>query len=201
MTLVATTSLVTIVLLVTGWGSAVAAQVTSVLVTNTASQPVPVQAVGTVPVDEQGTASVNVTNTSVPVHEQGTATVRAADNPAFTPFTAQVGTGSGESSFFSVPQGKRLVIQAVAGSAGVVASDTESHAANFYLAVGGAANQNYWFGADGVVHVHPYVTQSVFSEPTTIYADGGASILATAFSSEGTTTSYEVTISGYLFTP
>src|SRR4051794_36286656 len=49
-------SVATVVLLVTGWGSAVAANVSSVLVTNRPSNPVPVQ--------QQGTADVNVTNSS-----------------------------------------------------------------------------------------------------------------------------------------
>src|SRR5437867_2572480 len=62
LTLVAATSLVTVVLLVTGWGSAVASNLSSVIVTNTATNPVPFQAVATVPVHEQGTANVNVTN-------------------------------------------------------------------------------------------------------------------------------------------
>jgi hypothetical protein len=49
-------SVATVVLLVTGWGSAFAASVSSVLVTNKPSNPVPVQ--------QQGTADVNVTNTT-----------------------------------------------------------------------------------------------------------------------------------------
>jgi hypothetical protein len=74
-------SVATVVLLVTGWGSAVAANVSSVFVTNTASNPVPVH--------EQGTGKVQVTNTTplpvsetntdgngnIKVHEQGTANV------------------------------------------------------------------------------------------------------------------------------
>jgi len=68
------------VLLVSGWGSALASSVTSVLVTNPASKPVPVR--------QQGPVNVNVTNASVAVHdtnvdssgnlkvhEQGTASV------------------------------------------------------------------------------------------------------------------------------
>jgi hypothetical protein len=51
--------LVTIMLLVTGWGSAVAAQVTSVLVTNPVSNPANVH--------EVGTANVNVGNTALAV--------------------------------------------------------------------------------------------------------------------------------------
>jgi hypothetical protein len=61
MTVVTMVSVATLVLFITGWGSALAANVSSVFVTNTASNPVPVQ--------QQGTASVNVTNTSVPVHD------------------------------------------------------------------------------------------------------------------------------------
>jgi len=51
--------LVVAIVLATGSGSAVAAQITSVFVTNDASHPVP----------------VNVGNTTLPIHEQGTATV------------------------------------------------------------------------------------------------------------------------------
>ncbi len=61
MTVVTMVSVATVALLITGWGSALAANVSSVFVTNTASNSVPVQ--------QQGTASVNITNTSVPVHD------------------------------------------------------------------------------------------------------------------------------------
>jgi hypothetical protein len=85
-TVVTMVSVATVVLLLTGWGSAVAANVSSVLVTNTASNPVPVH--------EQGTASVKVTNTTpvavdetntdangdLKVHEQGTASVAQSGN-------------------------------------------------------------------------------------------------------------------------
>lgn len=64
MTLVATLSLVTIVLLVTGWGSAAADNVASVIVANTTSKPVPVQEVNT------------DANRNIKVHEQGTANTR-----------------------------------------------------------------------------------------------------------------------------
>ena len=80
-TVVTMASVATVVLLITGWGSALAANVTSVFVTNTASNPVQVH--------QQGTANVNVTNTTpvsvneintdangnIKVHEQGTANV------------------------------------------------------------------------------------------------------------------------------
>lgn len=65
-TVVTMVSVATVVLLVTGWGSAVAANVSSVFVTNTASNPVPVH--------EQGTASVAVTGTPT-VKSGDTATV------------------------------------------------------------------------------------------------------------------------------
>lgn len=55
------------ILLVTGWGTAVAAQVTNVFVTNDAAHAVPIH--------EQGTATVNVANSSLAVHELGTANV------------------------------------------------------------------------------------------------------------------------------
>jgi hypothetical protein len=64
--------LVAAMLLATGWGSAVAAQITSVFVTNDSAHPVPVQeqrtdANGNIRVHEQGTANVNVTNGSLNV--------------------------------------------------------------------------------------------------------------------------------------
>jgi hypothetical protein len=81
LTVVTMVSVVTLALLLTGWGSAIAANVSSVFVTNTAASPVPVH--------QQGTANVNVTNTTpmpvsetntdangnIEVHEQGTANV------------------------------------------------------------------------------------------------------------------------------
>ena len=80
-TVVTMISVTTVVLLVTGWGSAVAANVSSVFVANQPSNPVPVR--------QQGIADVKVTNSAaipvqeantdangdVKVHEQGTAQV------------------------------------------------------------------------------------------------------------------------------
>jgi hypothetical protein len=54
--------LVMAILLATGWGSAVAAQIQNVFVTNDAAHAVPVL--------EQGTPNVNVTNTTLAVHDQ-----------------------------------------------------------------------------------------------------------------------------------
>lgn len=102
-------ALVAAILLATGAGSAVAAQISSVFITNTPANPVPVQATGILPVHEQGTATVtgsvglasagNTVKTdpanngvreqnldasgNIKVHEQGTPTVNlGATEPA-----------------------------------------------------------------------------------------------------------------------
>jgi len=79
-------SVAVVVLLVTGWGSAIASNVGSVLVANTASNPVPVTPTGTVPVHEQGTANVAEQNLdangNIKVHEQGTANVNVTNTPS-----------------------------------------------------------------------------------------------------------------------
>ena len=73
-----------------------AAKLTPVVVTNDAANPVPV--------DQQGTADVNVTNASVPVQQQGTADVRVtngsltvAPQPAITDGGYGIGTAAGGS--------------------------------------------------------------------------------------------------------
>lgn len=98
LTVVTMASVATLVLLVTGWGSAMASSVQSVIVANTASNPVPVTPTGTVPVHEQGTAKVaeqNLdTNGNIKVHEQGTANVNVTNNNltvASTPVTGGAG--------------------------------------------------------------------------------------------------------------
>lgn len=78
-TLLATTVLVTIALLATGWGAAFAGGMSSILVANDASHPVPVAVASTVPVHEQGTAAVNVTNTA-PVPVSGTVALSNTGN-------------------------------------------------------------------------------------------------------------------------
>jgi hypothetical protein len=65
LTLLATTSLVTVVLLVTGWDSAVASQISNVFVTNTAANPVPVSGsvtVSNLPATQPVSGTVNVGN-------------------------------------------------------------------------------------------------------------------------------------------
>jgi hypothetical protein len=121
--------LVTIVLLATGWGSAAASALLNVVVTNTASNPVPVTPTGTVPVHEQGTANVNVTGTpSVALASSGNTVkidgagsgplqTKAADNPAFQPISASCEIIDSLNGFgcdlYTVPAGKELVVTTV----------------------------------------------------------------------------------------
>jgi hypothetical protein len=83
---------------------------TNVIVSNTASNPVPVR--------EQATDA----NGNLKVHEQGTATVNVVDNhePWQHAFSVNVadGSNSGE-DFYTVPAGKRLVVQYVGVQADV----------------------------------------------------------------------------------
>lgn len=78
LTVVTMASVATLVLLVTGWGSAMASSVSSVLVANTASNPAQVH--------EAGTANVHVTNTdasgNIKVAEQGTPNVSVQNFPS-----------------------------------------------------------------------------------------------------------------------
>jgi hypothetical protein len=51
----------------TGWGNAAASAIQAVVISNGPANPVPVRATGLVPVHEEGTANVNVTNAPLPV--------------------------------------------------------------------------------------------------------------------------------------
>jgi hypothetical protein len=100
--------LVTLVLLATGWGTAVASSLSNVFITNTSANPVPVTPTGTVPVHEQGTPNVKVTNTTplpvqetntdaqgnIKVHEQGTADVNVTDFPNTQTVNGSVNVGN-----------------------------------------------------------------------------------------------------------
>jgi hypothetical protein len=192
MALVATTGLVTIVLLVTGWGSAVAAQVTSVFITNNgASQAVPVH--------EQGTASVSVANT-VPT--------KASDNPALQPveqteaFTLASGESGGGGTVYTVPGGKRLVIE----TASVVAQlpTTQQAVANLLINLAGATGHT---GPGIGVFVIPMALQfdngsgavSNGALGSHMYADAGTTVDVSIGRSDGTGTgTFTVAIAGYL---
>jgi len=188
MTLVAVASLVTIVLLVTGWGAAwgkgLATPFRNVVVTNTSANPVPVQATGTlevqatgtVPVHEQGTASVNVTNTSVPVHEQGIASVQQAGTPTTVHFS--------NLTTYTVPAGKRLVIEYVSGYADV----------SGYIVlevIGGGTSANHTLPTQDAST--EFVNRWVTSEQVTIFAGPGAELEASAG------TDAQLTAVGYMF--
>jgi hypothetical protein len=91
--------LVAAIVLATGSGSAVAASISSVFVTNTASHPVPVHETNT---DANG---------NIKVHEQGTVVVQQTG----TPVHIQLVVNNGRSSLYTVPAGKRLEIQYIKG--------------------------------------------------------------------------------------
>jgi len=80
-------SVATLVLLVTGWGSALASSVSSVIVANTTSNPANVHEAGTANVKVTNTTPVPVqetntdTNGNIKVHEQGTANVSVTGTP------------------------------------------------------------------------------------------------------------------------
>jgi len=86
---------------------------------------------GNIKVHEQGTAAVNVTNTTVPVHEQGTPTVAISptsntvepDQHLNTPFVVYRAldvtsfSGGNATTTFTVPAGKVFVLQHVSVTA------------------------------------------------------------------------------------
>jgi hypothetical protein len=193
MPLVAAASLAGLILLATGWGSAVASQISSVFVTNTTANPVPVQAAGTLPTHEQGTASVNVTNTSVPVHEQGTALVRSADTEIS--LTKLIGNEQGNACsgpIFTIPAGQELVLEYIAAGNGFGPANG-SQASNVvgdlfggtditFLPLVFVSQGNHAFRASEAVH---YVISS--------------GVLQFAGGEDGNTTcGFEVSIGGYL---
>jgi len=137
-----------------------------VVVTNTPAQAVPVR--------EQGTASVNVTNTSVPVHEQGVASVQ----PAGTPFTVHFSN----LTTFTVPAGKLYVISNVSGYANVsgymvLEVQGGGYSANHFLPTTDASNE--------------FVNRWVMNHEVTIFAGPGAVLEASAG------TDAQITANGY----
>jgi hypothetical protein len=127
------------------------------------------------PVHEQGTASVNVTNTSVPVHEQGVASVLQAGTPVTAHFT--------NLTLYTVPAGKRLVIEYVNGysnTSGYVVLSVQGGGtiANHFLPTTDASNE--------------FVNRWVMSHPVTIFAGPGAQLQASGG------TDAQITATGYL---
>jgi hypothetical protein len=109
--------LVIAILLASGQGSAVASQISSVFVTNTADHPVPVNGTVTVAAPTTSPLPVQETNTdangAIKVHEQGTANVNVT-NSSLTVAAPTPVTGGGDAA--SLP--------ASAGSATDVGSQT-----------------------------------------------------------------------------
>ena len=147
----------------------------------------PLDSNGNVKVHEQGTANVNVTNTLLPVHEQGTAavreqgtvTVRVADAPGEQPFAgghseAVVTIADGSffgSDAFTVPSGKRLVIQSVSGFTALPLGQVPQLIA-LRTSSGGVAGRHD-------LNAEKRATYSgldwwVFSQQVSMYADGGS---------------------------
>jgi hypothetical protein len=198
-TLAMTTSLVTIVLLVTGWGSAMAAQITNVLVSNTSANPVPVQAVGTLPVHEQGTANVAVS---------GVVATKASDNPAIQPaeetelFTVGLGATGGGGTVYTVPTGKRLVIETATVIAQLPAGQRAS--TNLLINLAGATGKT----GPGVGVFEIPMSESFDNGTVAIcagslgshmYADAGTTVDVSVDRSDGTGSgTFTVAIAGYL---
>jgi hypothetical protein len=198
-TLIATTSLVTIVLLVTGWGSAMAGQVSGVLVTNTNANPVPVQAVGTLPVHEQGTANVAV---------PGVVSTKASDNPALQPaeeteaFTVGPSTTGGGGTVYTVPAGKRLVIETATAIADLPTGQRAS--ANLLINLAGATGRTGpGIGVFGIPMSLSFdsgtVALSMGSLGSHMYADAGTTVDVSVARSDGAGSgTFTVAIAGYL---
>jgi hypothetical protein len=153
----------------------------SVTVDNTPSNPVPVREQN---LDGSG---------NIKVHEQGTAQVDASSTPAREAVEQELAIHtSGEC--FTVPAGKRLVIQEVSGEA--LVHTGESSAWVIQVAFGGSPNVHFFVAPDTRLPAQITGYDSlVFSEPTTIYADGGANVCALDYN--GNQVVATVAISGY----
>jgi hypothetical protein len=153
----------------------------SVTVDNTAANPVPVKEQN---LDGSG---------NIKVHEQGTAQVDASSTPAREAVERELAIHTlGEC--FTVPAGKRLVIQEVSGQALVHTGDSSAWV--IQVAFGGSPNVHFLIAPDTRLPApNTGYDTLVFSEPTTIYADGGASVCALDYN--GNQVVATVAISGY----
>jgi hypothetical protein len=166
----------------------VAQTVSEVIVKNTTSNPVPVKAVGT--------TSVKVTNpVTAPVW---TRDVNEARQPVQHTCSLNLnpGTRFGECELYTVPAGKRLVIEYVSGD-GYVPVDQHLVAVRVYTTVGFStishAVNPKWQG-----HAAPYSYYTV-GELTRIYADAGFKITVQALRSDPDQWGiWSASLSGYL---
>jgi hypothetical protein len=153
----------------------------SVTVDNTSANPVPVR--------EQNLDG----NGNVKVREQGTVRVDAASTPARDAFERELVIHTLDECF-TVPTRVRLVIQEVSGTALV---DTgESSGWVIQVAFGSNPNVHFYFTPDTRLPGEgPGFEQLLFSEPTTIYADGGSTFCALDYNGDQVTST--VAIAGY----
>jgi hypothetical protein len=103
LTLLATTSLVTVVLLLTGWDSAVASQISNVFVTNTSANPVPVSgsvSVSNLPATQPVSGTVNVGN--LPSSQTIDGSVSPAAPPAPVLLRGELSANPGSSETFQL---------------------------------------------------------------------------------------------------
>lgn len=124
-----------------------------VVVTNTSTNPVPVQ--------QQGTTNVNVTNTTLPVHEQGTATV-----------TGTVGLSTAANTVKLDPTGNSVEL----GATDKGKLDT----ANTHLAAIDTATGKLNFDGSGNLKVAPQGSQ-------TVHVDNTPAPMQTLFETDGFT--------------
>lgn len=142
-----------------------------VLVANGTSQPVPVQAVGTLPTHEQGTANVNITNTSVPV-----TVVNASQEQ---PFKLELRCGFNNFVLCAdgsnhIPANKTLVIQTVSGSASVSHTAGMSFSAIELQTSANDLQTNFEFVCTPSFTSFGFDNCEVDSREVTIYADAGS---------------------------
>jgi len=182
-----------------------AAGILSVFVTNGPSHPVPVQeqnldANGNIKVHEQGTANVNVTNTTVPVHEQGTALVNVANMPGSQPFmkNERVVLDAGQlfaSKCDAVPASKTFAMEYI---------DLQTNG----IGSGEVVSVTLDATTGGAFVPHPLPLQvtagdvPMFSSPVRLYADPGSDFcLSVHREASGDTTETiraDYSVSGYL---
>jgi hypothetical protein len=153
----------------------------SVTVDNTSANPVPVR--------EQNLDR----NGNIKVREQGTVQVDASSIPAREAFERELVIHT-LNECFTVPTGRRLVIQEVTGTALVHTGDSSA----WVIQVGfeSSPNVHFYFTPDTRLPAEgPGFEQLLFSEPTTIYADGGSTFCALDYNGNQVTST--VAIAGY----
>jgi hypothetical protein len=175
----------------------------SVTVNNTTTNPVPVREQnidstvgGAIKVHEEGIAKTREQNLdadgNIKIHDQATA----------NPFRVTLCNcpSSSDVDHFKVPAGKRLVIQALTGSANNNSGgDDRANSLIFQLedtSVATPAVRLYQFASDGASFNFGSTTFWSFSEPTTIYVEDGVTVEGSIFGVANA--SWWITVTGYL---